>query len=272
MRLISILPAFLFGLFSVAAVEAGAVVVRADVSPQMAPDTIPSGVPFTVDIYMENNDGITQLGYSLPFYFYSPDQSLGHARHRNVHGIGAQTIDFPHIQFHDSSIVMHHEFDSIWNVMNCWYGFSWDGQLPDTVNHTAASMIGWEPGQGEKLYIQFAFFTDETGTFCIDSADYPIDTYDWLFDPGEANHPFNGPYCWTVAEPPFICGDLDDNGLVNLLDITRLIGYLYLGGGEPDPLQAADSNADGEVNLLDVTYLIDFIYRGQAAPVCWPGQ
>lgn len=66
----------------------------------------------------------------------------------------------------------------------------------------------------------------------------------------------------------YICGDLNDDGTVNILDITYLINYLYKGGPAPEPLESADVNSDMTVNILDVTYLIAYLYRGGPEPNC----
>ncbi len=66
----------------------------------------------------------------------------------------------------------------------------------------------------------------------------------------------------------FVCGDGNGDGLVNLLDITFLINYLYKQGSAPDPIEAADVNNDGLVNLLDITYMINFLYNNGPDPNC----
>jgi aminopeptidase YwaD len=45
-----------------------------------------------------------------------------------------------------------------------------------------------------------------------------------------------------ICEPPYICGDANRDESNNMLDILYLISYLYKGGAEPDPLEAADVN------------------------------
>jgi hypothetical protein len=182
--------------FFLCSADIGAIDIRADASPQIARDTLAPGVPFTVDIYMDNNSG-NAVGISMPFSFYSPDQSVTYAEHWNVHGYSAQTTDWPPISYDDSSILITDAYADIWNMMNCFYGFSWDGFLPDTLNHTVLSTTGWPAGLGEQLNIRIAFRIDETGIFCIDSIDHPDNTFDWLFQYPAS---FGGPYCWTIAE------------------------------------------------------------------------
>ncbi|UCD93524.1 MAG: dockerin type I repeat-containing protein, partial [Candidatus Zixiibacteriota bacterium] len=69
-------------------------------------------------------------------------------------------------------------------------------------------------------------------------------------------------------EPAFMCGDLNGDETVNLLDVTYLVSYLYREGPPPEPMQAADVDNSGAVNLLDVTYLVSYLYRDGPDPTC----
>jgi len=64
------------------------------------------------------------------------------------------------------------------------------------------------------------------------------------------------------------CGDVDNNGFVNILDITFLIDYLYKSGPAPESLLMADVNSSGNINILDVTYLIAYLYKSGPDPFC----
>jgi hypothetical protein len=69
----------------------------------------------------------------------------------------------------------------------------------------------------------------------------------------------------------YICGDIDSDGLINMLDILYLISYLYKGGaapGTPEGADVADVNNDNSVNMLDILYLIAYLYKGGPEPVC----
>ncbi len=68
--------------------------------------------------------------------------------------------------------------------------------------------------------------------------------------------------------PEYICGDVDNNEAVNLLDITFLISFLYKEGPDPESMWAADADGNGTVNILDITYLISFLYKYGPGPVC----
>lgn len=64
------------------------------------------------------------------------------------------------------------------------------------------------------------------------------------------------------------CGDVDNDGAINIFDITFLISYLYLDGPPPDPLEMGDVNSDGDLNIFDITHLIAFLYSGGPEPTC----
>lgn len=262
--LLSALVFFLTGTAGMAA----EVTFRAAASPPCGDDSIPVGMPVTIDLYMNNVDDKVLSGYSMPLGFYSPDGSITDVEHHNVGGFSAVTTDFE--SFADSSIMMVNGFDGFWTMMNVWFGFGWDGHLPDTINHTTISTAGWPPGLGENLFIRFSFLFDDTGTICVDSVDHAENNYDWLFGPLGTDVPFNGPYCWKVVEAVFFCGDVNYDGTINIFDATWLIAFLYYGGPPPLPELSGDVDGSGQINLLDVVYLIDYIYYGGPAPGCFP--
>ncbi len=65
--------------------------------------------------------------------------------------------------------------------------------------------------------------------------------------------------------PTQICGDVNDDGNVNTLDVTTLFDHVTAGS----PYESvADVNGDGSVNTLDVTTLFDFVTYGVPALNC----
>ncbi len=66
----------------------------------------------------------------------------------------------------------------------------------------------------------------------------------------------------------YICGDVNADGNVNLIDILYLIDYKYgtPQGNPPIPMNSGDINADGAINLIDILYLIDYLYGTPAGP------
>ncbi len=75
---------------------------------------------------------------------------------------------------------------------------------------------------------------------------------------------YSGPPCNCCNLP----GDANSNGVVNALDITFLINYLYKHGTAPTCPGNADANGNGTTNALDITYLINNLYKHGAAPKC----
>ena len=61
---------------------------------------------------------------------------------------------------------------------------------------------------------------------------------------------------------PVLMGDVDNNGEVNITDVTVLIDYLLISDATGINLVAADYNKDGYVSIGDVTTLIDYLLNG----------
>jgi len=68
--------------------------------------------------------------------------------------------------------------------------------------------------------------------------------------------------------PEYICGDVNDDNTVNILDIVFLINYKFKGGPAPAVPDAADVNNDSAVNILDIVYLIDYKFKNGPEPYC----
>jgi Dockerin type I domain len=68
--------------------------------------------------------------------------------------------------------------------------------------------------------------------------------------------------------PPYICGNANGDGVVNIMDITYLVNFLYKSGPVPNPMEAGDANGDGSVNIRDITYLVNFLYKSGPIPLC----
>jgi len=66
----------------------------------------------------------------------------------------------------------------------------------------------------------------------------------------------------------YICGDIDNNRIINILDIIYLIEYKFKGGPAPEFMAAADVNSDLAVNILDIVFMIDFKFKSGPEPIC----
>ena len=66
----------------------------------------------------------------------------------------------------------------------------------------------------------------------------------------------------------YICGDVNGDRTMNILDVTYLIYFLYKGGPAPINYMAADTDGSGAVNLLDVTRVIAYLYKNGPSLNC----
>lgn len=65
---------------------------------------------------------------------------------------------------------------------------------------------------------------------------------------------------------PWICGDVDDSGEVDIDDIVALIDYVFLGGAAPEPMESGNVNCQDGADIDDIVYLVSFIFAGGPAP------
>ena len=69
-------------------------------------------------------------------------------------------------------------------------------------------------------------------------------------------------YIINVTAPAGIKGDVDDNGLLNISDVTTLINYLLSNNADGINMDNADVDSDGHINISDVTTLINKLLSG----------
>lgn len=81
------------------------------------------------------------------------------------------------------------------------------------------------------------------------------------FNPDQADSDGNG--IGDLCD--YICGDNDDNGIVNISDAVYMISWIFGGGPAPNPL-AANVNCDEVLNISDAIILIRYIFAGGAEP------
>ncbi len=61
---------------------------------------------------------------------------------------------------------------------------------------------------------------------------------------------------------PFIRGDSNNNGKVDISDAIRILNYLYMGVGDVACQDAGDTNDDGRIDISDAVYLLNYLFQG----------
>lgn len=65
---------------------------------------------------------------------------------------------------------------------------------------------------------------------------------------------------------PYVCGDANGSGGVDISDAVHIINYIFTSGPPPDPLLSGDSDCSNTVDISDVVYLTSYIFQGGAEP------
>jgi len=65
---------------------------------------------------------------------------------------------------------------------------------------------------------------------------------------------------------PFLRGDVDQSGDLQLTDAVAIFSYLFLGDREPGCLAAADPDGTGQINLTSGVFLLQFLFVGGEVP------
>ena len=109
-------------------------------------------------------------------------------------------------------------------------------------------------------------------SFYVDNTVDNISVYAYLIIPVE-NELFgvHSQIITVDSEPQlFVCGDVNGNGAINILDGTYIISYLYKGGPPPVSFEVANMDGNSSLNILDFTYLINYLYKFGPELDCQP--
>ena len=143
-----------------------------------------------------------------------------------------------------------------------------DGQ----VTVTATSPMGTDISIGTVLFT-ITFQIDDALDDCIigEIDGFSLGYYNVNLDGIEHNEQL---YKYTVVTQPTIIvknalyGDVNEDGFVDFLDVTRLLRYLWeIQDDSSFNVVNADTNGDGFVNFLDVTRLLRYLWEVDPSPM-----
>jgi hypothetical protein len=75
-------------------------------------------------------------------------------------------------------------------------------------------------------------------------------------------------YSFEIRDLAYICGDANNDQLVNIGDAVHLSYYIFKDGPAPIPEEAGNANCDDSVNIGDAVYLLNFIFKHGPPPCC----
>jgi hypothetical protein len=177
-----------------------------------------------------------------------------------------------YISFDTSKLVFDH-VDFTGSIADT---YSADYQLGNEIT-TGVLSVGavWFPpveemppaGSGTLAYLVFDIIATEETTTDLVFTTYQGAPSIYTGTDGQNRYPDETDGTVTIIEVQYVCGDANNDGLVNITDAVFLIQYIFAGGAAPDPLCLGDANGDGLVNITDAVYLIQWIFAGGAGPV-----
>ena len=101
----------------------------------------------------------------------------------------------------------------------------------------------------------YPYLTDGQTYYIVVWSPFFPNNYEW-------NWFLNEPEPFTIGDwavPPFTIGDVNDDGAIDIKDVTALINYLLTDDPTGINLNGADVNQDSKININDVTALINYL-------------
>jgi hypothetical protein len=219
------------------------------------------------DVYF-NTVGIPQDMGSTNYY--------GHGWYQYEYWTNMWFYDNPFTVTHPKHIWLQFNIAPVGPVPSAQFAINWSTPEWDTLGMGRPPL----PGENEMLYIGRQVFPVVPGPNTIDF-NLPYNP-EWVSVDFVAQDVIINGWIWhecigtsldlafviTGHEGvPVICGDVNNNGVVNLGDVVYLIAYLYKSGPAPVPsLCVGDVNNNNAVDLGDLVYLITYLYKGGPAP------
>jgi hypothetical protein len=132
----------------------------------------------------------------------------------------------------------------------------------DTTVIERSDIPAWTREQGIEIY-------NGTGTNYENSGLQPLCHYyyeTWSYCAEGGMHQYSDTYGESNTTTLAKCGDVNNDGTIDVSDVVYLINYLFTGGSPPQPPYSGDCNGDTVVDVGDVVYLINYLFLGGPAP------
>ena len=65
-----------------------------------------------------------------------------------------------------------------------------------------------------------------------------------------------------------LCGDANDDLIINSSDVIALVNYVFRGGPPPVYISSGDVNSDGAITAADLIYLVAYVFKSGPMPTC----
>jgi hypothetical protein len=69
-----------------------------------------------------------------------------------------------------------------------------------------------------------------------------------------------------TSGPRFVRADANSDGQIDISDGAKVLNYLFLGGEDPECLDASDANDDSIVNIADPSFIFNWLFLGGRSP------
>ncbi len=120
-------------------------------------------------------------------------------------------------------------------------------------------------GEFVKKDIQDAYFLNAAGSHFVKAAHGTVNAFEAYADNVLASTATQFQIVLdedAEGAPTFMRGDVNNDGIVGIDDVSALIDYLLSGNATGINLNAADCDMDGEPHISDVSALIDYLLNG----------